>query len=327
MPCATVHLHLADRILARWDERPSAAPFPVHEPRLRDAFLHGSLAPDMGFVPGVDRFVSELAHYSAPAGLGRRLLERAHTPRERAFAWGWIGHVVGDVVLHPLVGRAMGERLHGDRDRRMNAEDDLPTHVGLEVGLDLALLDRVGRISPPPRTPLFRRGDVGAFAAALEDTYGLEWRPDPLYRGHHRAVRLTALWPLAIRAAGADRTDAGARVLPGRLARGALAPARAIGRLLSGSGSPLEGFLRPLEPPPWLVERVLSFGHEFAERMAALVGTGARGLEDRNLETGGPAGPGLGHPPSDAVAEKLFLLRRRDAPAPPRRDDLREPVW
>jgi hypothetical protein len=115
MPCATIHLHLADRILSHWEERPRLAPFPVGEPALRDAFLHGTLAPDMGFVPGVDRFLSDLAHYIAPAELTRSLLRGARTPREEAFAWGWAGHVVGDVVLHPMVGRAVGERLLGDR--------------------------------------------------------------------------------------------------------------------------------------------------------------------------------------------------------------------
>ena len=113
MPCATVHLVVADRIWTRWSSE-GGAPFALGQ-RTRDAFIHGSLAPDLGFIPGVDRIISELAHYYRPADLSRSLLARAASPEERAFAWGWVAHVVGDMEIHPLVGRAVGERVHGDR--------------------------------------------------------------------------------------------------------------------------------------------------------------------------------------------------------------------
>jgi hypothetical protein len=306
MPCATVHLHLSDRILARWKADPGSAPFAASDPPLRLAFLHGAMAPDMGFVPGVDRFVSELAHYVDPAELTRNLFRRARTPGEKAFAWGWASHVLGDVVLHPEVGRAVGERVLSNRERRMNAEDDLPTHVGMEVGLDLALLDRTPGISSLPSHPFLGRRNAGFLAGALEATYELSWNCGELVRSHRRAVLLTALWPRAIRLS-VERPSR-----PGLLRRAAepgLALIRGLGRRLTGGDSPLRGFLTPLEPPRWLVDSVFAFGEEIPDLLGRLVREGPQALENRNLETGEPAGAGRGHPPSDRAAERLKALR------------------
>jgi hypothetical protein len=46
----------------------------------------------------------------------------------------------------------------------------------------------------------------------------------------------------------------------------------------------------------------------FPERFRAVVAGGLEGVPDRNLETGGPAGAGLGHPASDEAARKLGLI-------------------
>jgi hypothetical protein len=266
------------------------------------------MAPDMGFVPGVDRFVSELAHYVDPAGLTRSLFRRARTPAEEAFAWGWASHVLGDTVLHPEVGRAVGERVHGDRQRRMNAEEDLATHVGMEVGLDLALLDRTPGIPTLPSRPFLGRGNAGFLAGALEATYELSWNCGELVRSHRRAVLLTALWPRAIRLSAEPPSRPG---FFRRAAEPGLALIRGLGRRLSGGDSPFRGFLTPLEPPGWLVDSVLAFGNEIPEFLGHLVREGPEAMENLNLETGEPAGPRRGHPPSDRAAERLEALRRR----------------
>jgi hypothetical protein len=265
----------------------------------------------MGFVPGIDRFVSELAHYVDPADLTRSLFRQARTPDEQAFAWGWASHVLGDVFLHPGVGRAVGERLHGDRKRRMNAEEDLPTHVGMEVGLDLALLDRIPGIPSPPPDPFLDRTNGRFLGEALRATYKLPWDPAELVRNHRRAVFLTSLWPRAIRLAAEGPSRPG---LFRRATEPGLSVVRILGRRVAGGDSPLRGFLTPLEPPKWLVDSVLTFGEELPDILNRLVREGPQALENRNLETGEPAGPGRGHPPSDRAAERL-RARRRTAPA------------
>jgi hypothetical protein len=290
MPCATIHLLVADRLLDGWVEHPREAPIDATEPELRAAFLHGSLAPDMGFIPGVDRLVSELSHYVRPIHLTRALLEGAETPLDHAFAWGWVAHVIGDVEIHPIVGRAVGERLYRDRGHRVDAAEDPETHVSVEVGLDVAFLLKHPDVSPPPRAPHFDRRRVGHFTGALARTYGVDWNAAHLVRGHGRAVRLTRRWPMALRALARAR---GAFSLGARVAR-----ARTATR----------GFFRPVPPPPWMVAEVGSAIETFPGRFRAMVREGLDSVPDRNLETGGPAGAGLGHPASDEAARKLGAI-------------------
>ncbi len=200
MPCATIHLLIADGLLEDWTGSPGRAPIEATSPEARAAFYHGSLAPDMGFIPGVERFVSELAHYVRPFELTRTLIEGAEGTVDRAFAWGWASHVIGDVEIHPIVGRAVGERLYGDRDHRVDAAEDCETHVSVEVGLDMAFLFRNPRVALPPATRHFDWKRVGGFADALARTYGVPWDNGRLLRGHERAVALTRWWPAALRA-------------------------------------------------------------------------------------------------------------------------------
>lgn len=304
MPCATVHLLTAERTLERWRDRPADAPFALDEPGAVEAFRHGNLAPDMGFIPGVDRFASELAHYHSPADLARALLSWSTGPREEAFAWGWAAHVLSDVELHPLVGRAVGERLHGDRDRRVDALEDEATHVSLEVGLDAVFLLRNPGLRPPPRRPHFDLPGLRHLSRALEGTYGLTWNEPRLLSGHRRATRLTWLWPRALRilAAGRPLADGGVR---GGLLRTPASGLVSFLRRRAAPGSATRGFFAPERPPEWVIRRMDEGIRSFPERFQEVVNDRLRGLENRNLETGGPAGAGLGHAASDRAARKL----------------------
>ncbi|NIP58306.1 MAG: hypothetical protein GWM92_08645 [Gemmatimonadetes bacterium] len=308
MPCATIHMLTAGRVLDAWCDRAGHAPFPVDAEELRDAFLLGAMGPDMGFVPGVDRFVSELSHYVSTGDLTRTLLDRAATPRQEAFAWGWATHHVTDVEIHPLVGRACGERLRGDRELRLNSSDDLPTHVGIEVGLDLHFLRSDPRIPRPPTRPLLDPVELGFLVDALEETYGLEWERPTIARDYRIAVRQTARWPRVItllaRARGFGRDGSGSdRLLP-RLGRGVLDAAA----YLAGASSAAAGLFRPLHPPGWVVERVRRVAEVFPERFQTLVQDRLRSIENRNLETGLLEGEPVDHPDSERTFRRLRAL-------------------
>lgn len=325
MPCATVHLLAAGEMLKGWKTAPRRAPIAPDRPSEVHAFLHGALAPDMGFIPGVDRLVSECSHYLRPGDLSRNLLAGARTREETAFAWGWAHHALVDVEIHPVVGRAVGERLFGDRSRRVDALVDVATHVSLEVGLDATLLRTVGDVLPPPSRPLFpARASVRALARALAETYDVDWEPSALVRGHQLAVRLTRWWPrvlslLPLRAPGTgegaedgrDSTGNGLR-LPGGLASAMAA--------VAGKGSPARGFFRPEAPRAWFLDEV----RERIRASAALFGEWVQGgletMGNPNLETGGTAGTGLGHPATELADRKVAGLRR---PSTSRRE--REP--
>lgn len=297
MPCAVTHLALADRLLAAWCLTPNQAPIRAGDPAVRRAFLHGSLAPDMGFLPGVERFVSELAHYHDPAELPRTLLRLADSPEAEAFAWGWAAHVIADVKIHPLVGRAVGERLFGDRERRVNAVEDLAAHVGTEVGLDLALLEALPTVSLPPRQAHFDADRIRHFVDALGSAYGLAWSRARLLRDHHRSVGIHRLWPSFLR-----WVDQGPTLALPRIATRLIPPT-----------SPAFGLARPLRPPEWLLRSVLRLVEGFPQVFAEETGPGMSALENRNLETGEPSGPGRGHPPSDEVVRRLDAVRASTA--------------
>lgn len=316
VPCATIHMLTSGRTLRAWSRRSADAPFPVERDDLRNAFLLGAMAPDMGFVPGVeDRFVSELAHYVSTADLVRRLLQEAESVRQRAFAWGWATHHVTDVAVHPLVGRACGEHLHGDRSLRLNSSADVATHVAMEVGLDLVFLLEDPGIPTPPSGPVFGSDEIGFLCRALEGTYGIRRAPEKIHRDHRIAVRRTARWPqvlaLLSRASEFGPERGGTGGLGGRAIDGLVRLAR---RFVS-SGTPAAGFLAPLRPPGWVVRRVRSVAAGFAERFQERVEAGLAGLENRNLETGRPEDADFQHPDADRTLERLRKVRS-GAPVP-----------
>ena len=115
MPSVSLHLVLADRVLAELRRGARTAPFPPAAPECVNAFYPGALGPDLGYMPGGHRPLSELAHRVRTADLARALVETARSPVERAFSWGWVTHVLADVAVHPLVGLGVGEVVHGDR--------------------------------------------------------------------------------------------------------------------------------------------------------------------------------------------------------------------
>lgn len=304
MPCATIHLLTAGRAL---EGARGALPFPVDDPRCRWAFLHGALAPDMGFIPGTERFVSELAHYASTGDLARVLLRRAGDLQEAAFAWGWVTHLVTDLELHPRVGHACGERATGDRSVRLNAADDLPAHVGTEVGLDLHFLLRDRGIPRPPDRPVFDGSSIGFLAGALEETYGISFSRRPLLETHRRAVSMTARWPRALQVLEWGRGVAGgaARGVKGWFGR----MAAGTGARWASPGGAAEGFFRPIPPPAWLVEEVETLAAAFPDRMEALALGGIEGLGNHNLETGALEGAPVPHPGEVATARRLGELR------------------
>lgn len=307
MPCSGVHLLTAGRALSAATTGGPPLPFPVDDPRARAAFLHGALGPDMGFIPGADRFVSEVSHYVNSVDLARTLVRRAATAPETAFAWGWVTHVLTDLVLHPEVGRACGELLRGDRGLRLNAAEDLPAHVGMEVGLDLSVLAADGGIPGPPRVDAFDARSIGYLVQSLEEVYGIRWSGAGLLATHRRSVVMNVRWPRALRVLEWGRGIAGGGRNPiqgvvGRAAAG-------LGSRLARPTGAARGFFHPIRPPAWLVEEATRLADEFPERLALLTNGGLETLPNHNLETGAPDDAPLPHPDAERTALRVASLR------------------
>lgn len=294
MPCATVHLLTAGRTLDAWRIDPDGAPFNPHDEGLVRDFLSGAMSPDMGFVAGVDRTFSELVHYVRTGCAVRALLARARTPGEEAFAWGWGTHHLTDVLIHPLVGKAVGEVLYGDRQRRVNASENEEVHVSVEVGLDILVQDNHIGI-PAPSRDVLERGRIDFLAAALRDTYRITVDPHRLASDFRIASRQIQAWPALIRGvgrmwgitAGRSRPPSSSLLLS---AVRSLLPRESAGRGLS----------RPQRPPDWLPEEVGRIADEFPSRFQESVASAGRGFENRNLETGELEAETRDHPRSEA---------------------------
>jgi hypothetical protein len=131
MPQPALHLLLGRQQLARWSET-GRAPFDVHDAAASNAFLHGTLAPDMGNFPGGDSALAHAVHTRRTGDVVRALFDAAVTRAETAFAWGWLSHVLADAWIHPLVNAAAAAHAHDGRAT-------LREHVRVEVGLDVRL--------------------------------------------------------------------------------------------------------------------------------------------------------------------------------------------
>jgi hypothetical protein len=130
MPGFAVHMVIGDRLQKREPPGPGSC---------RANFLLGTLAPDMGYVPGGDRFLSDLAHYIRSGQLARNLASAAQGDAGRAFARGWATHVLADVAIHPLINQAAAVLVHGRPDPPLTFADDAIAHIRVEQGLDVTI--------------------------------------------------------------------------------------------------------------------------------------------------------------------------------------------
>jgi len=180
-------------LLARdfFDDRAGSepcVPFPTADPVVRNAFLNGAIAPDAGYCPGGTRFQADLSHYLGTGRLVRCLLEAASTDIERAFAWGWVSHILADVAIHPLINRAVG-RLFNRDGRNMEYADDPTAHAWVEFPLDAAVCMRHGARLEAGLHPCFDATTVNFLAGAFRDTYGVPFDTAEALATHRAAVR------------------------------------------------------------------------------------------------------------------------------------------
>jgi hypothetical protein len=311
MPNAGVHLLLAHRVLGRWSRPGADAPFPAGEPRLVRAFLHGSILPDAGYFPRADRLFSELAHLWRTGDLARALVDGARTPAQRAFAWGWVAHVLGDLALHPRINAAHGERLHGSRERPVTSTEDEAGHMRLEYGLDAAVwaahpeLERMGVPAPPGADAL------EPLARAYAAVFG--WAPAA---GTVLAASRQVVWAVRmvrlvnrIFTARPARRPLHALV---RLGAARLGPPRPWLPERANRSSAAQALLSPLAPPRWLVNEVAAVADGFGTWIDELRGGGLAGLPNHDLVTGEAVS--FGAPPPRTEAALRALQARGGAP-------------
>lgn len=286
MPNVTLHLVLADRVLQAWQEEPRGAPFPLEDPTAVNAFRQGAFGPDLGYFPGGYRPLSELAHTRRSADLSRSLIRRAATDRERAFAWGWVTHVLADQAIHPWVGRGVGELRTGRRDVFVSGDQDPGGHVRVETGIDAWYAVRHPEVRCCRPDPVFDGGTIRFLVDAYHETYSLHIDPALLLTSHIAATRMSGR---ALRTMGvlgsALRWEEG-EVAPVCWARRGLEGFRRGLQRATGRESLLLSLLSPVAPARWLLAEVEALVSAFAPHFLAHYRSEGSELENRNLDTG-----------------------------------------
>lgn len=285
MPNVTLHLRLADRTLDHWAREPHTAPFDPVDPVTRNAFFGGCFGPDIGYFPGSDPFLSDLAHYVRAGDLTRALVRRAGSDPERAFALGWLTHVLADQAIHPLVGEAAAELRTGKRGGFVGISENRTAHVRVEVGLDALISRRHPELRRRRTTPVFDRRTVRLLRDGYRDTYSLDFDTSLLLASHHAAVRMSNHALATIGVLGEVLT-AGPRSAAVRRGRRVLERILTTVRSDFGGESMILAFLNLVRPSRWLVRGVEEIVAGFPERVEAHLAHGLEALPNYNLDTG-----------------------------------------
>jgi hypothetical protein len=270
-----VHQWLASRLLA---DREILQDFPADLERslVRQTFYLGSVAPDMGMLPGGDPFVSNLAHYIRSGSLCAQLVDASLDEVDRAFAWGWLSHCLADALIHPLVNCGAGELVHGSADRPLGYAFHPAAHVRVELGLDAACL----KLFPQPIVE-WPESATGAqrlrhLERAYCQTYGDIGVLNGLKRSLRAARRRFAWWVWITRSRGSS-----------------------LGKVLTcclPSKSALRGLFRAHPPAEWLLSELNRVAEEYVDRFRLELHRGRPSLPDFNLDTGELESARTGYP-------------------------------
>ena len=278
MPHFALHVLLANRVL----ETEAGG-----DPRLADsqavnAYLHGAIGPDMGYFPGGDDLFSATAHLVRSGDLARAMAATAATPEQHAFALGWQTHMLGDVLVHPLINQAAVELLERDR-QAATASWQRNAHIRVELGLDAVYIARRPALARTRLRPFFTPRTASWIAAAFDEVHGVGPTPAHLLKSHLQVVRLQQPLLLLGRLIATSRRRG--HPLNGLIRHTLLASRRlAAGRL--GADSSAAGFLTPVRPAGGVVRTVDAIVEEFPTAFAAFSRLLLEGEMNYCLETG-----------------------------------------
>ncbi len=313
MPSVTLHMVLADRVLDRWKDAPSSAPFDPTDGDLANAFYQGALGPDLGYFPGGHRFLSDLCHLVRSGDLTRTLVRSADSPRERAYAWGWVTHVLGDTTVHPLVGRGVGELLYGNREIFVDGARHQAAHVQVETGLDAFYSNMFPELRHRRMAPVFHGSSIRFLVRAYQQIYRIPLDPTLFLYSHLATVRMSVH---GLRSIGLMGTALLTRPVSKPMASAQRVLQRALSAMKGGmKDSLLLALLNPVPPAEWLMEAVGEVVEDFGELFEEHYRTQLAGLGNLNLDTGSPEDLQVTHV---GTLRTLDLLGRWSPGRPPR---------
>jgi hypothetical protein len=266
--------------------------------------MFGSLGPDLGYFPGGDKLLADLAHCVRPADLVRSLIASSTSGTELAFAWGWATHMLADIWIHPLINEAVGELVHGRRLPAVSYADNPTCHVRVESGLDATLPARNDWARPPRFTRKIGILAATPIATAYGNTYGFFPSKPQLERTLRFAGGFISLVLL------------NGSVFSGRpsnlFARTTVCAMASLTRHFRPRGI-LAALTNPLLPPCWLICRASEVVDQFPGRFEPYCASNFADLPNINLDTGHTEGDIPDYAVTVAAIEEL---NRRNAALP-----------
>lgn len=280
MPQPALHLFISDLTLRRWRDLPHLAPFDTTDDDAVNAFHHGCLGPDYGLFPGGDAGLAAVSHTGHTGVLLRSLMDRAVTPAQRAFAYGWLTHTLADVAIHPLINGAAADLAGG-------ARHTLADHIRVEVGVDVHFVWQNATLQNLRMRPAFDRDGFAFFADAVRTTHAYAVTTAQLVQMQRGMLHFTR--------AALHFTTSLARDLcwEGKSVTGHSNPGTAalwhVLTAVSSRRSTVHAWLNPVRPAAWLAADVAAALVTLQRSIDMHVATGLRDVPDYNLETGGIA--------------------------------------
>jgi len=275
-----------------------------------NAFRHGSFGPDLGYFPGGYRPLSDLAHALRSGDLCRALISSARSPLERAFAWGWVTHVLADTLVHPLVGCAVGELHYGSPAYFVAGDDDQITHVRVEAGLDALYAERHPELRRLRLGPVFDARSIRFLVEAFEETYGAAPDAEHFIASHRVSARRAMQ--------GVGLASVTAQTMPTRPAQDHAepGPVRALRSFMSRRSVGL-AYILPAPPSLWFINAVRDVEETFADLFLEEFNLDGQALGNVNLDTGRPD---LSEESHGGLLRSLAFLEELGAPLAPVRE-------
>lgn len=304
MPHFALHILLASRVAEAGDGQCPE----LKDPAWNNAFLHGSIGPDMGFFPGGEHLLSMAAHAVRSGDLARRLHATAETPEQWAFARGWLTHMIGDILIHPLINRAAAAQMERECTAATMASHR-NAHIRIELGLDTRYVARLDPGTTRLR-PFFDAATARWIQAAFRKVHGVQLETRAILRSHHQVVRLQR--PLRLLERLLIIGNRPGHPLRHLVLRGLLASEQ-LARWRLGASSTAAAFLGALRPSGSLVATVDEIIREFPTSFTAFSRLILEGGMNYSLDRGGVEVPGRPTPEAIAASQRLAAIRLAQA--------------
>jgi len=277
------HTVIADRLIEEWSE-PSGSL--LSDPDCITAFHNGSWAPDQGCFPGGNAEITDLCHYQNSGDFCSCLLSLAESPKQKAFAWGWLSHYVADFLIHPAINRGVGELIYGDKTRSVAWEDDSEKeHQQIEIGLDAYIDYKLASKTYRPYDNVMQAQDLDFVSEAFQKIYGKAYSVEEIYSSLSAGLKGARTLFMISRIISTRFFDL---PLPGdcRLAYFKYYLPIKTESFFLRKKAKYYGLANTLYPQDWLVQESSALFDKTIEKFFGLLQTAGTGLPNYNLGTG-----------------------------------------